>query len=605
MVYKLLNNTRQFACDPGSFTHIYTNTGVYTITASTIDGSFTGTQDVAAYYTGGQLSVTPSTDELETGGTLSIAATFSDAAGHHVQEWYVNWGDGTSQAFGSVGDTSNPSDSSTDGTDADPASADSETFTHVYPTGRFTMGYNFAVYAVTDENAYGYANDVEVTNVNPFSDDFAVFPYNTAPGQFGEEITDGLHDAGLNLSATDAGSFTIDWGDGKEDSGIALTPNSNGVITLPTADSHDYAIEGTYLVTVTDHTNDGQTLVAHVPVFADSPIASIGTAAPVVGAGANLGIQVPVSDGDSQDPLFAVMQWSDSSGPAGPHVVQVNNGAIDLTNVAAPMYTSNWAMNLTVYNGDVGEQTDAPGQGGFAVYVWSIVIGDGSQNNILIASPDGTQNLQTVTLNIPHPAGEALDLTLTMADDTDDDVWDTDTPGPDDTPVLGDGVGSYAFKVAPDVQSLPLAIGSTSGNPTPGIVHLEITGIPDIILSTPTFLIPYAQRQVTGGGSGGTKNPTSDVSLSILALPTHELVSDGATHDVMVGDDIDLQAKLVAPPEFEDAAVFKWDVAGNVLYDWHMQGATESYYDIDPASPPECDPSMSLNRHPSQFPLSR
>ena len=80
---------------------------------------------------------------------------------------------------------------------------------------------------------------------------------------------------------------------------------------------------------------------------------------------------------------------------------------------------------------------------GSSLYVWGATLGDGANDDVLAASPDGTQNRQTLTLYMPRPAGEAFDVTLTTTDATDDDVWAGNTQ------VLGAGASTYSFTLGP------------------------------------------------------------------------------------------------------------------------------------------------------------
>jgi hypothetical protein len=120
-----------------------------------------------------------------------------DPAGHHVREWYINWGDETTQTLGSIGGTSNPSDSSSsDPTGSHPLqTTDTITFSHTYPTGRRAEDYPVTIDALTSENLYTYSDFSATVNedgIDPWpSDSLLMGAYNTSGGFGGGIGSDG------------------------------------------------------------------------------------------------------------------------------------------------------------------------------------------------------------------------------------------------------------------------------------------------------------------------------------------------------------------------------------------------------------------------------
>ena len=96
-------------------------------------------------------------------------------------------------------------------------------------------------------------------------------------------------------------------------------------------------------------------------------------------------------------------------------------------------------------------------QRSFLVYVWSVVIDQGESDDVLLDSDDGTQNLQPVTLYIPHPTGDAYDLTLSISDASGIELWNTPDPTADTAPLLGNGTSSMT--IGPNFDQLTLFIG--------------------------------------------------------------------------------------------------------------------------------------------------
>jgi hypothetical protein len=642
--------------DTTSVVHTYLVTGFYTISATLGDQSPTASHDIEVLYGGDHLLTVALADgssdiyEATAGTDFSITATYTDPAGHHVQEWYISWGDGTSQTVGSIGSAGALSDPT--GPVSDATSTDHQTFTHTYSSDHPSAYYPINIDAITDENVYSHYFGLLVNNpVDPYaSDNLGVSAYNAIESDSSWEggILDGFPDAALSIGVFTAGSFIVNWGDGTPDSDpFNLSPGDN---SNENPAPHDYRVAGIYFVTVTETPSDTTTypdkLVGHalVEVFPSGPQITP-PPSQFADLGQKLGITLPdvgvESDenpfpgmGDSLDPLFGVFAWEDGTAP---QLVPATDESVDLSNVLVPTHLTSYGQTnglgagVSVYNGNASypdyyqwnydDGYPANWQGGdagtsFQVYVWTVVLGDGSDNDLLIGSPDGTQNLQPVEFYFPHPDGEALDLTITTTDDTDNEVWDTPTPGPDDTPVLGDGATSYTLSEGPDVSSATLWASDVTGNTTADVFQVKLSASMDTENSTSDYLekeeeqdadsVPAELPVKSNGGSDVTVHIQYQYWTPGSGANYVENPSPFGVNKVMVGDAISLKAVVIGPLltlSLLNNLQYQWDVQGNVLYDWAPVSGTNSYKDAFAAGAPTpySAPDMSTSSIPFEF----
>jgi hypothetical protein len=108
-----------------------------------------------------------------------------------------------------------------------------------------------------------------------------------------------------------------------------------------------------------------------------------------------------------------------------------------------------------------------------------VSLGDGSANQILQASDDGTQNLVPLHLFAPPnlPNGTVLTLSTTTPDEV--DVWDNADPSAGDTPLLGgDGSTSQTtWTVGTDTIPTTLYVGATQASQTVGDITFTLTAL--------------------------------------------------------------------------------------------------------------------------------
>ncbi|WP_428938143.1 PKD domain-containing protein [Fontivita pretiosa] len=184
--------------NPSSVTHVFADSGTYSITAAATDEDGTYTSNAKA------LTVTNVAPTLSISGANSVAegATYtlnlsaSDVGNDTISRWVINWGDGTA---------------------AQTINGNPSSITHVFAdNGSYTI-----TATATDEDGTYNANTKAVTVTN-------VAPTLTISGpnsvQSGSVYT-------LSLSSSDPGSdtitsWTIDWGDGTGPQVVAGNPSS-------------------------------------------------------------------------------------------------------------------------------------------------------------------------------------------------------------------------------------------------------------------------------------------------------------------------------------------------------------------------------------------
>ena len=224
------------------------------------------------------------------------------------------------------------------------------------------------------------------------------------------------------------------------------------------------------------------------------------------------------------------MDWGDGTGL---HLAQVTGNTIT-ADLAAPSAPGTYYPQILLYDCDADfvNTVNRPGAPGpiastsSPVYVWGVVINNGVNDDLLMASSDGTQNLQAVTVYFPDPTGEALDLTLTTSDNNEDDLWTTPSPNLDpnagtvDVPVLGNGASTYTFTA--DAGIATFWVGATQGDTMLNVLHYDINGLYDYGDSTNAFKAAVTNGTVTPsagveGASGpmGATDCASDLSVRI------------------------------------------------------------------------------------------
>jgi hypothetical protein len=470
--------------------HTYTTPGNYTITASTIDGSYSGTAATTIGYAAPTFTVSYNTGEtwsVATGTTYQLNVAYADPQGQHVSEFLVDWGDGT------VDPVAIPTPS---------AGNDSQSFTHAFAN---PQTYNVTVTAVVADGVQQWTHSITATGTYP---------------EIGETITvdsvsgsEGADNAAVAFHDNNSGSMAVDysvnWGDGTADSTVSCVPGADSPDTY-----HNYAHAGVYLVTVS-----GNGDVGYQSAYIGRHTPTVTTAEQVVGAGSGATVSATFADLAAEPNAQAFIDWGDG---AGPHAATVTNngdgtGTITAT-LPASLAPGAYAATFTLCPLGQGADTDgyqgdsiATATATFTLDVWGGSLGSGSSADVLAASATGTQNLQPITFYYPRPSGQAMNVTITSSDAADNDLWTSDFPSPGDTPALGGSISSHTFYIAPgDPSYQTFYVGALHGNTTYDALNYSITGARDDADST--------EPLPTGCTSGvpataGVSNSASDIGI--------------------------------------------------------------------------------------------
>jgi hypothetical protein len=551
--------------DPGSFPHVYTTTGFYTITASTIDGSFTGTQNVEATYnqSNNGIKVTSSDPNEDgspsspTGGVeYSLYATYADHAGHAATAWVINWGDGTLQTFG--GGTFTPDTSGA-------GSTNTITFTHTYPVSEENPDYpNYPVTitAVTSENVYEWGRTLYVDGNGDWSSDTLTGLSNDRSDVPGGTIVDGASDAHVIAEGAAPGTFTVNWGDTTDGSDDTNYYDNTGAAYSPT---HEYNRAGLYIVTISEAVDGGGTLSGREWLTVAANFTTMPTIPDqVVSEGQDMGLSESVTAA-SGDPQYATIEFENGTAP---QVVPITDGVIDMTSVIAPSNfvdieaTYGIGTNVIAYNAaEAGKEGDQY----FITDDWNVQLDNGESNDVLTASSDGTQNVQPVVFNAPHPAGVAYDITLTNSNPTDNVLWPNTSPATGATPLSGGTAGAtYAYALSSTASSsATFGYAAINGDTIADAAQLTFSGVQNVSEST---------SGTTSASASVETQQASDMSVGIIAdtNPNGATLTNnnvtGVARDWLVGQMVALHAAVTGPAGLRLS--YSWSVPGDVLYSY-------------------------------------
>jgi hypothetical protein len=239
-------------------------------------------------------------------------------------------------------------------------------------------------------------------------------------------------------------------------------------------------------------------------------------------------------------------------------------------------------FDLTGFNGITSIQVNL-NPGAFFPYVstyWDIqyqvvppiavALGDGSANQILQASSDGTQNLVPLHVSVPPGLPTGTQVILTAGAPNEVDVWDSSDPQTGDAPLLG-GTGDTStttWTVGTDSIPSTLYLGATAGSAAVG----------DIVFTLAATL-PATYSGTTVPSS--TTQPASAISVQIQTenAPNGGNTGDdwtGKTENWLAGQMVDLKAIVSGPPALTANLTYNWSVAGDTLYSYPLTtGATQ------------------------------
>ncbi len=413
--------------------HVYATAGVYTIVASTVDGSYSQSVPLTVNVASMRLINLPNSMSNDNVYTVTLVIGFP--AGHPVTNWYADFGDGTIESV----DAQAP---------AEGAVSMSHTFTHQFRDGSL---YGVVLYARNDQGmspvAYGVLppsdrNSHAGGTSNPgwseqltagFSDNIYANQATSLTGE--DDIGSTVYGVGVNFP--DSVSFSIDWGDGSPPS---TTPTSTTVYHTSINEPHTYKVPGVYLVSVASSTGFLSWTEADViepqPACVNGPILAVPPTPPVA-AGQPLDVSAPFSGLNPYVPSTAFVDWADGTGPHPATITfdgpDAFSGHVTAHLAHAPA-TLLGTPTISLYDTTVENDYEPNYYHGtiahvpFWLNIWSAVLGDGTNADVLAASVDGTKNLQELTLSFPHPDGESFDITLTTTNASEDLVWDTSNP---------------------------------------------------------------------------------------------------------------------------------------------------------------------------------
>jgi hypothetical protein len=189
-----------------------------------------------------------------------------------------------------------------------------------------------------------------------------------------------------------------------------------------------------------------------------------------------------------------------------------------------------------------------------------VALGDGSANQILQASDDGTQNLVPLQIFAPSnlPNGTVLTLSTTAADEV--DVWDNANPSADDTPLLGgDGSTSQTtWTVGTDTIPTTLYVGAPAASQTVGNISFILAAL---LPGASESASPVASSTQPSAATQGA----SAINLDLYAVPgAHTSPDNGKTFSIADGAQVNPTAELSGPAQLT-TGTYSWTVDGNPL----------------------------------------
>ncbi|HZL35622.1 MAG TPA: hypothetical protein VFC78_09960 [Tepidisphaeraceae bacterium] len=400
--------------------------------------------------------------------------------------------------------------------------------------------------ALTDDDLTTISKSVQVINSDP----------NFNPGQDNNYVSeDGTY--ALNISpALDGGAhdpvtYDVQWGDGTTDT---TCQGSSDGMSVPTQ-YHQYLEEGWRLVTVTP--SYGAVQNKYVGTADSTPTI---TAPPeqAVASGQSVTINASFTGGATSDQWATFIDLHDGTGPHAGTASGSASGSLSF-NLSSPIAPGTYQPTITLY--DKGGTAAAVST--FTLDVWGAVIDKGEANDVLMASSDGTQNLQPVWFYFPHPAGVALNLTIGTTDATDDYLWSSNSPVSGSTPTLGGSTTSFNLPEDATQSSVEYWVGAINGNTTANVLQFTLAGT---VTSSPQ-LPPGTQPVPT---TQAASNKLSDGGVQIISKndPNADKIGPdvtGKTRDWLVGQLVDLTAVVTAPTVAGKKLKYHWDVPGYAL----------------------------------------
>jgi PKD repeat protein len=535
-------------------THTYADEGTVTVTItikddspSTVTATASGSVNVGE---GDSLSATATSISPTEGSALTSTqvATFTSTYTGNVASDFtasIDWGDGSSTSTGVVSGSGGNFVVSTSSSDSH-VYADEGTYTVKITIKDDTPG--TASVSASSSVSVGEADSLSasVTEINTTSEGATVA--NTQVATFTSTYTDN--------TASDF-TATIDWGDGHTSAGVITGSNGSFVVKTSSNDSHVYADEGTYTVTITinDDTPGTATVSASGSIIvaeADTLSATITTINPIEGT-ALTGVQVATftssNTGNVAGDFTATIDWGDGNTSTG--VITGSNGSFVVKTASNDTHTYADENDYTV---SVTIQDDSPGTASVTV---SQTVAPAEADTI-----DITLTSLSATANVPLDNVQVATFTTTNLTNTQDDFTATIDWGDGNTTtgVITGSDGNFsvsgshtyttsgAFTVRVAVFELaqsdanatqttlvaaPMSHAANGGNSSLALLATANTNPTNSNLtnttSTNAVLPSTTNTNTTVGATAAATEPTPAASNAGFASGTRELVGGDTT----------------------------------------------------------------------------
>jgi hypothetical protein len=249
--------------------------------------------------------------------------------------------------------------------------------------------------------------------------------------------------------------------------------------------------------------------------------------------------------------------------------------------------TAQWTRTVSVTEGTAtNTQSDpTPATVGIEGGNFAITLGNGSDNQILQASSDGTQNLVPLTLTLPTTIVPGATVTLTINSPVGIDVWGTSTPQPGDTPLNGTGTTITWTESADPALAVPTVVwaGATDGS-------TQISSTWFALTATDAFGVVRVAHPTT---TISTTTPDDTIKLAIVSLndPNGDVINGSDVtgkfdRKWLVGQRADLEVVAEAPAPFDFPVSTRWSVSGSVLHQYYSDPLKPTNFDGAPSYPP-------------------
>lgn len=192
-----------------------------------------------------------------------------------------------------------------------------------------------------------------------------------------------------------------------------------------------------------------------------------------------------------------------------------------------------------------------------------ITLAQGSGNQVLLGSDDGTQNLEPLVLHYPQEMKDGAALTLSVSQPDDVVVWPNNDPQGEDVPVLGRGTASVSYVYGTDeLPPQTLWVGGLSHS-------VNVNDITFTLSDSDAGTTPAPAHPTTNTVKS---NPATCITVQIKELDNNSQFTNadvaGKTQNWLVGQMVDLKVDVGAPVGVKMPNV-RWSIPGNILADYN------------------------------------